>query len=93
MGVPYVSLSGSTVIGRTGAAILSSVGLSDMVVKSTDEYVQTALRYANDIKLLELAKETISNNINETGFFNPSVMAKELYSDFHKMWNKYLNSH
>lgn len=48
MGVPVVSLAGRFGFARSGASILGSVGLPDLVAASEDEYVAAAARLASD---------------------------------------------
>ena len=48
MGVPVISLAGDRWVSRVGASILFTVGLSDMVAKSRSEYIDMAVKLAND---------------------------------------------
>jgi predicted O-linked N-acetylglucosamine transferase (SPINDLY family) len=48
MGVPVVSLAGRFGFARSGASILGSIGLSELVAASEDEYLGTAARLARD---------------------------------------------
>ena len=42
MGVPVVSLAGTTAVGRAGLSILSNVGLPELVANTPEEYVRLA---------------------------------------------------
>jgi len=46
MGVPVVTLEGSTLAGRHGVALLTNAGLDGNVAHSRDEYVELAVRLA-----------------------------------------------
>lgn len=66
-GVPMVSLLGETFAGRVGASLLHAAGLSELVTRTTDEYLQLAISLAqNPVQLdvfrsrLKGAKETES---------------------------------
>lgn len=50
MGVPVVTLAGSTHVSRVGASLLVNVGLPELVAKSADEYVNIALALAQNRK-------------------------------------------
>jgi predicted O-linked N-acetylglucosamine transferase (SPINDLY family) len=52
MGVPVVSRRGTTPPGRAGAAILSPLGLGDLVARDADDYVARACRLAHDLPAL-----------------------------------------
>lgn len=59
MGVPVVTLSGSTSAGRVGEAILSRIGLTELVAQSPDEYLSTAVSIANNSAWRARFKEDI----------------------------------
>ncbi|NUO47952.1 MAG: FkbM family methyltransferase [Polyangiaceae bacterium] len=48
MGVPVVTLAGKAHVERVGASMLDAVGLGDLVATSEDEYVDRAVRIAQD---------------------------------------------
>lgn len=48
MGVPVLTLAGDAVIARSGASLLSVLGLSDWIAQSPADYVERALRLAGD---------------------------------------------
>jgi predicted O-linked N-acetylglucosamine transferase (SPINDLY family) len=57
MGVPIITLSGQTPVGRGGRSILSNIGLAELIAFSPQEYVNLAVRLAGDIpRLSELRK-------------------------------------
>ncbi len=53
MGLPVVTLAGETFMARTGLSILSSLGLSDLVARTEQEYVAIAARLAGDLDRLQ----------------------------------------
>ena len=52
MGVPTVTLVGSTVVGRAGLSQLSNLGLTELVATDVDGFVDLAVRLANDLPRL-----------------------------------------
>lgn len=52
MGVPTVTLTGSTMVGRQGESMLRCVGLDDWVAASEGEYIRIALKKAADLPAL-----------------------------------------
>ncbi|WP_286239995.1 tetratricopeptide repeat protein [Neptuniibacter halophilus] len=87
MGVPYVSLMGSSVISRTGAAMLEGVNLQELVAADHGEYVQKAVDMARYPDKLMSVKNRLRESLPESGFFNPEIMAQQLFTDFTKMWS------
>jgi len=49
MGVPVVTLAGSTHVSRVSASILSSVGLAELVAQTPEQYLDIARRLAGDV--------------------------------------------
>ena len=52
MGVPVVSLSGRTAVGRGGRSILSNIGLPELVAETPEQYIEIAVALANDLPRL-----------------------------------------
>lgn len=48
MGVPVVTLRGDRHAGRLSATVLTSLGLTDLIADTTEQYVATAIRWAAD---------------------------------------------
>ena len=48
MGVPVVTLAGSSAVSRMGASILDAVGLKEFVTASRDEFITRAVSAASD---------------------------------------------
>jgi hypothetical protein len=58
MGVPVISLAGSTFMGRWSGAMLHALGLDDLIAKTPEEYVERAVRLAaNPRRLIELRRK------------------------------------
>ena len=53
MGVPVLTLPGVKPFSRSGASILSALGLTDWIAESVDAYVETAIRKASDVEALQ----------------------------------------
>ena len=50
MGVPVVTLAGTTHVTRVGASILNSVGLSEFIAETPEQYLDIAQRLAVDVE-------------------------------------------
>ena len=49
MGVPVITLSGQTAVGRGGLSLLSNVGLPELAARSEEEYVGIASGVGQDL--------------------------------------------
>ena len=59
MGVPVLSLRGTTPPGRLGESILTTAGLEDWLAPTPDEYVAQAVRFAADLPRLANLRATL----------------------------------
>jgi len=92
MGIPVVSLLGTTLPGRSSASILSAIGLSDWVARTTDEYVglaigKAATRTALADFRLGLRQQLLSS---ETG--DPARYTAAVASAFRTIWQRWCAS-
>ena len=63
MGVPVVSLSGRTAVGRGGRSILSNIGLPDLIAYTREEYVRVVTELAGDLpRLSALSRYTAGSD-------------------------------
>ncbi len=51
-GCPVLTMAGETFVSRVAGSLLRTIGLSELVTRSLDEYQATALRLARDANLL-----------------------------------------
>jgi protein O-GlcNAc transferase len=50
MGVPVITLVGERHVSRMGLSILSTVGLTELITHTPEEYVNLCVKLANDIE-------------------------------------------
>jgi hypothetical protein len=62
MGAPVVSMYGDRHVSRVGLSMLNNMGLCDLAVKTREEYIETAVKLANDDKRLI----NLKSNLRET---------------------------
>jgi predicted O-linked N-acetylglucosamine transferase (SPINDLY family) len=89
MGVPVVSLSGTTAVGRGGRSILSNIGLPELVAHSPEQYVQIAAELAsNPPRLLEL-RRTMRQRMTASPLMDGPGFIADLENCYRKMWRVY----
>ena len=52
MGVPVVTLYGNRYAGRMAASALTALGLTELIARSPEEYVDVAARWVGDVDRL-----------------------------------------
>ena len=89
MGVPVVTLSGSTVASRLSASILTALGMQDWIARSDEEYVRIAVQAARDLPGLarlrgELRPRLAASMVGDVQRYTRSVEAA-----FRAMWRRW----
>ncbi len=59
MGVPVVTLAGTTHVSRVGVSLLHAVGLDDLIAETPEEYIAKAVALASDSTRLHGLRENI----------------------------------
>jgi predicted O-linked N-acetylglucosamine transferase (SPINDLY family) len=90
MGVPTVTLIGSTMIARQGASMLMCAGLNEWVANTKEEYVRTAVNHANDIGGLARVRAGLRQKVRSSPLFDAGSFALNLENALHGMWEKRL---
>ena len=82
MGVPTVTMAGSTMLSRQGVSLLMYAGLPDWVAQSGDEYVAIAVTKASDTKQLSRLRASLRQQVFESALFNAPGFSSSLQDTF-----------
>jgi protein O-GlcNAc transferase len=66
MGVPYISLPGTSPMSRGGSSILSTLKLTQLIAKDTNNYIDIASNLARDVNYLEQLRTELRNNMMQS---------------------------
>ena len=86
MGVPVVTLRGKTWVGRVTESIISTIGLSECVALSPDEYVEIAARLAADVPHLTELRTDLRRQMKSSTFCESSRFTRQLEQAYQGMW-------
>jgi len=88
MGVPVVSLSGDRHVARVGAALLSRVGLDDLVTHSRDQYIARAVALASGANRSHLTqlRHSLRFRVVSSPLVSPEPFARSIELAFRSMW-------
>ncbi|MCA6961951.1 O-linked N-acetylglucosamine transferase family protein [Pectobacterium odoriferum] len=92
MGVPTLTLAGTTLASRQGVAGMKFVGLDEFVVLSQDEYINTAVSWASKLDELNVIRQGLrqriirkrNHNVNAAFYFEKALR---------RVWENYCNGH
>jgi len=90
MGVPTITLSGTTRVSRTGLAIMKQLRLDAAFVAQTPkEYIDRACAYANQLDELARIRSVLRDMLLSSSICDPKRFARALEEAFRYMWRKW----
>jgi protein O-GlcNAc transferase len=92
MGVPVVTLIGSTAVGRAGWSQLSNLGLGELAAQTPDQFVQIAVELANDLPRLEQLRSTLRQRMEQSPLMDAPKFARNMEDAYRKMWRAWCQS-
>jgi len=92
MGVPVVTLAGDHHVSRVGLSLLTQVGLGELVARSEEEYVETAVMLARDLDRLTALREGLRERMTESSLCDAERFTREFEEALRGMWRKWCGS-
>ncbi|MBR8042982.1 tetratricopeptide repeat protein [Burkholderia cenocepacia] len=89
MGVPTVTLPGTTLAGRGSATWLQHVGLDNYIATNEDDFVAKALALGRDTASMQALRTGLRARCAESAAFRPAVVAAGLSSALRTMWTRW----
>jgi predicted O-linked N-acetylglucosamine transferase (SPINDLY family) len=86
MGLPVVSLAGPTCFSRQGVGLLSSVGLTDLLAKDPEAYVETAVRLAGNLERLAELRAGLRQRMRQSPLTDVPGFTRDLEEAYRTMW-------
>ncbi|HEY6241910.1 MAG TPA: tetratricopeptide repeat protein [Burkholderiales bacterium] len=89
MGVPVVSLAGDTSPSRSGASLLSVVGLQELVAETPEQYLDIASELAGDLPRLSALRSGMRKRMTESALMDPVRFTRNLEQAYRSMWRRW----
>jgi predicted O-linked N-acetylglucosamine transferase (SPINDLY family) len=86
MGVPVVTLVGSTVVGRAGLCQAMNLGLPELAARTPDEYVETAVRLTRDCDRLAELRAGLRARMERSPLMDAPRFARNLEGAYRTAW-------
>ena len=86
MGVPVVTLSGQTAVGRGGRSILSNLGLPELIAFTPDQYVQIAIELASDRNRMNILRQDMRSRMLASPLMDAAGFARDMESAYRLVW-------
>jgi protein O-GlcNAc transferase len=89
MGVPTLTMTGSTPAGRAGAAVMGHVGLDGFVAHDAADFVQKGLSWAGDLAALSDIRMGLRERFAKSAMGQPAVVAEGLVRALRIIWQRW----
>ena len=89
MGVPLVTLAGSSCVSRRGVSHLTNVGLADLTCNTPDDYVRTAVDLAADLPTLERIRVELRDRMRSSPITDGKRYTRNLEVAYRQMWQRW----
>jgi len=87
-GLPVLTCTGTTFVGRVCTSLLNAVGLPEMITESLDAYEALALKLANDQDALAAIKEKLAGNRGSHPLFDTDRFRRHVEAAFVTMFER-----
>ena len=92
MGVPVITLRGTRSVSRSAASILATVGLSDWIAESPEDYVRLAAKYAGDRAVITELRQTLRERMRASPLMDELQFARDVEDAYRRMWRAWCGS-
>ena len=89
MGVPVVTLSGRTTVGRTACSALRNLGLAELTGQTPEEYVSIATGLASDLPRLDELRRTLRSRMLASPLMDSPRFARNMEAAYRQMWRNW----
>ena len=93
MGVPVVTLAGQTHSTRMGLSVLSSIGLSELICRSPEEYLAKSIELAQDRPRLRSLRTGMRDRMRSSGLMDGARLARAIESNYRSAWREFCARH
>ena len=92
MGVPVITVPGTRSISRSTASILATLGLSDWIAASPEDYVRLAVRCAGDRETIAELRRTLRGRMQTSPLTDELQFARDVEDAYRRMWRAWCGS-
>jgi predicted O-linked N-acetylglucosamine transferase (SPINDLY family) len=86
MGVPVLTLTGETIVGRASLSILNNIGLPELVARTEEEYLQLSATLAHDLPRLAQLRSSLRQRMQNSVLMDETRFARQIEDAYRAMW-------
>jgi predicted O-linked N-acetylglucosamine transferase (SPINDLY family) len=80
--IPVLTMEGNNFLSRCGSSVNMNLGMKDWIAKNNDEYIEKAVLFSSNKKILSDYKKKLANEKSANKIFNNRLFAKDLLNIF-----------
>jgi len=88
MGIPVVTLVGDRSVSRMGLSILSTVGLTELITYTQQEYIERTIKLAGDLDHLQALRTGMRDRMQASPLLNGIRFTRHLEAAYRQMWER-----
>ncbi|HJV75033.1 MAG TPA: tetratricopeptide repeat protein [Noviherbaspirillum sp.] len=89
MGVPVLTLAGTSPMSRCGAAVMTYAGLPEFITYSKEEYAQRAIEFAGDLRRLDEMRQSLHARFTVSAQAAQAENVRHLEQLYRQVWEKW----
>ena len=86
MGVPVITLAGTTAASRGGVSMLNNVGLPELIAYTKEQYVSIAAALSADLDKLSELRATLRERMRRSPLMDARQFARDIEAAYRKIW-------
>ena len=86
MGVPVITAPGTRSVSRSSESILSTVGLSEWIAATPEDYVRLAVEFARDEANITMLRKSLRARMLASPLMDEARFARDVEAAYRRMW-------
>ncbi len=93
MGVPVITLAGTTFVSRAGVTLLTNIGLKELIAETPEDYIKTVSRLASNIPYLQQLRRELRQKMLSSPLMDAKRFTQNLETAFRHICRKWCENH
>jgi predicted O-linked N-acetylglucosamine transferase (SPINDLY family) len=89
MGVPVVTLVGNRQVSRLGLSILATLGLTELIAYTKEEYLEICINLARNLNHLQTLRADMRARMQASPLMDATSFTRHLEAAYRKMWEEW----
>jgi predicted O-linked N-acetylglucosamine transferase (SPINDLY family) len=89
MGVPAITLRWPTTVGRLSASIMTTLGLTDWIAETEEQYVALAVQKAGDLQSLAVLRQQLRGIFTSSVIGDQAAYTQAVEQEYRKLWQEW----